>query len=89
MFKALQWNHSTAARGSTWAWHLNVISMVYKSIYRPRKIVFFLFNVQSSKATESLACSRLSDSGEDLKVTGATETQKSTAKKFKSYLVNV
>ena len=33
--------------------------MVYKSI-----------DVQSSKATESLACSRLSDSGEDLKVTG-------------------
>ena len=33
--------------------------MVYKSI-----------DVQSSKATESLAWSRLSDSGEDLKVTG-------------------
>ena len=32
MFKTLQWNHSPAARGSTWVLNIyDVISMVYKS----------------------------------------------------------
>ena len=35
MFKTLQWNHSPAARGSTWVLNINfygVISIVYKSV---------------------------------------------------------